>query len=220
MAAQISTSTDPNWDPLSFYLFPGEPYLTAGPIQAEQPFNLLIQDGDTSDTYASVSPAIAITGRITQTYSPQTGETYLSQLTGSLDYLRPTNTITAPVNGQHWSNSVFMVTGKAVDNVAVSNVLVSLNGGDWTPAALADNGSNWTNQVSLMPGTNVVSAYAMDTSGNVSLTNTVKIRLCGERAADGANYRERQRESQLQRPTSGDWKQLCHESRREQWICV
>ena len=101
--------------------------------------------------------------------------TYLAQLTGGLDYIRPTNTITAPVNGQRWSNSVFTVAGKAIDNVAVSNVLVSLNGGAWTPALLADNGSNWTEQVSLQPGTNLVAACAVDTSGNLSLTNTVKL---------------------------------------------
>ena len=91
------------------------------------------------------------------------------------DITRPTLSITSPKTGQKWSNSVFTVTGKCGDNVAVSNVLISLNGGAWASATLLNNGSNWTGQVTLTPGTNTISAYAIDTSGNLSLTNTVKL---------------------------------------------
>jgi uncharacterized repeat protein (TIGR03803 family) len=92
------------------------------------------------------------------------------------DITKPKLTITNPAKtGEKWSNAVFAVSGKAGDNVVVSNVLVSLNGGSWTLATLLNNGSNWTEQVTLTPGMNTVAAYAVDTSGNLSLTNTVKL---------------------------------------------
>jgi hypothetical protein len=85
----------------------------------------------------------------------------------------PTINITSPTSGQRWSNAVFNVTGTASDNVAVSNVLYSLNGLSWTAATTGNNWTNWTKQVTLTPGTNTIAAYAVDTSGNNSLTNGV-----------------------------------------------
>lgn len=93
-----------------------------------------------------------------------------------LDIARPTLTITNPIKtGEKWSNTAFTVSGSSADNVAVSNVFVSLNGGDWAMAILADNGSNWSEQLTLTPGTNTIVAYAVDTGGNVSKTNGVKL---------------------------------------------
>jgi len=93
-----------------------------------------------------------------------------------VDITKPTLSITNPIkSGEKWSNSVFTVSGKAGDNVAVSNVWVSLNSGSWTSATLLNHGSNWTEQVTLIPGTNTLAAYAVDTSGSFSLTNTVKL---------------------------------------------
>ncbi len=89
------------------------------------------------------------------------------------DGTKPTMTITAPTSGQRWSNAVFNVTGMATDNVQVSNVMYQLNGSGWNPAATTNNWTNWTAQVNLTPGTNHLSVYAMDTSGNLSTTNQV-----------------------------------------------
>ena len=89
------------------------------------------------------------------------------------DLTKPTNTITAPNAGQRWSDAIFNVTGTAGDNVQVSNVWCQLNNLGWNLAATGNNWSNWTAQVSLPPGTNTISAYAVDTSGNFSLTNSV-----------------------------------------------
>jgi hypothetical protein len=89
------------------------------------------------------------------------------------DTTKPTNTITAPMSGQRWSNSVFTVTGMARDNVQVSNIWYQLNGLGWNPATTTNHWTNWTASVTLLPGTNTVRAYALDTSGNSSLTNTV-----------------------------------------------
>jgi hypothetical protein len=86
----------------------------------------------------------------------------------------PTSSIVSPKPGQLWSNNVFTVTGKAADNVAVSNVFCSVNSGGWIAATNVNNWSNWTAQVTLVPGTNALASYAVDTSGNVSLISTVK----------------------------------------------
>ncbi|MGD1088587.1 MAG: hypothetical protein ABR955_07650 [Verrucomicrobiota bacterium] len=86
----------------------------------------------------------------------------------------PVVSIVSPKVNEYWSNSVFMVSGKAGDNVAVSNVLVSLNGSGWTNASTGNGWTNWTANVTLIPGLNVVQAYVVDISGKVSTTNTVK----------------------------------------------
>jgi uncharacterized repeat protein (TIGR02543 family) len=92
-----------------------------------------------------------------------------------VDTARPTNGISSPTANQHWSNAVFTVTGKAGDNVSVANVFYSLNGSGWAPAVTANNWSNWTAQVTLVPGTNTVQAYAVDTAGNFSTTNKASL---------------------------------------------
>ena len=94
-------------------------------------------------------------------------------LTVTAETIPPTNQITAPTSGLQVSNSFYTVTGKAGDNVAVSNVLYQLNNTGWNPATPANQWTNWTAQVTLIQGSNTIKAYAVDTSGNVSTTNTV-----------------------------------------------
>ena len=91
------------------------------------------------------------------------------------DTSKPTNLITAPIAGQRWSNDLFVVTGKAGDNMQMSNVWCQINGLGWNLATTGNNWSNWTMQTSLTPGTNTIAAYSVDTSGNVSSTNVVKL---------------------------------------------
>lgn len=96
----------------------------------------------------------------------------LETLTVTAETVPPTIHITAPTSGLQVSNALYTVAGNAEDNVAVSNVWVQLNGGGWNPVT-SFIGTNWTAQVTLTPGPNTVQAYAVDTSGNVSTTNTV-----------------------------------------------
>ena len=91
-----------------------------------------------------------------------------------LDVTKPTLSITNVKAGMNVSNADFTVKGKAGDNVAVSNVFYSLNDTGWSNAMTANNWSNWTAAVTLTPGTNTIAAYAVDTTGNVSTTNTLK----------------------------------------------
>jgi hypothetical protein len=87
--------------------------------------------------------------------------------------IKPTNQIVTPTSGLQVSNAPYTITGKAGDNVLVSNVWYKLNNSDWDLASSTNNWTNWWADVTLTPGTNIVQAYAVDTSGNVSTTNSV-----------------------------------------------
>jgi hypothetical protein len=90
-----------------------------------------------------------------------------------VDITKPTVSIITPTANQQWTNETFTVTGKAGDNVAVGAVYYSLNNAAWTTATTANNWTNWTANLTLTPGTNTVQACAVDTSGNISITNKV-----------------------------------------------
>jgi hypothetical protein len=91
------------------------------------------------------------------------------------DATRPVNVVTVPAVNQKWSNAVFNASGKATDNVGISNVSYQLNGAGWNPAILALNHTNWsTTNLTLLSGSNMIQAFAADAAGNVSLTNSVK----------------------------------------------
>ena len=94
-----------------------------------------------------------------------------------VDVTRPTLSITNLASGQRVSNAVFTVRGTATDNWQVSNVWYQLNGVAWSNALTANVWSNWSGVVTLFPGTNVVQAFAMDTTGNKSTTNSVSFQL-------------------------------------------
>ena len=90
-----------------------------------------------------------------------------------VDDASPTLTVLAPKSGQSVSNAAFVASGTAKDNVAVQSVFYQLNGGDWQTAATGNSWTNWTANLTLNPGTNKFSAYAVDTTGNLSTTDTV-----------------------------------------------
>ena len=98
----------------------------------------------------------------------------LSFTANFVDVEKPTNSIISPTPGQRWSNSLFQITGKAVDNVAVAAVYYQLNGSNWLSPNTPNAWTNWTTNVTLTPGSNILRAYAVDTSGNISTpTNQV-----------------------------------------------
>jgi len=88
----------------------------------------------------------------------------------------PVLTITSPTPGQLWSNNVYTVTGTAKDNAAVANVFYSVNNGAWINATTGNGWTNWSATVNLVSGTNTIQAYAVDTSGNISTTNSVSFK--------------------------------------------
>jgi hypothetical protein len=91
------------------------------------------------------------------------------------DTIPPVLSITNPPAGLTVSNAAFTIKGTASDSIAVSNVLYSLNNTFWTSAGSANNWTNWSAPVTLVAGTNAIQAYAIDFSGNRSLTNSVKL---------------------------------------------
>jgi hypothetical protein len=87
-----------------------------------------------------------------------------------VDVQKPVVTIESPTVNEFVTNSDFLIYGTASDNAAVASVWYQFNGGGWlNPSGI----TNWSVPVTLNPGPNTISAYAVDTSGNVSLTNTV-----------------------------------------------
>ncbi len=90
-----------------------------------------------------------------------------------VDVTKPTLSITNVTSGMNVSNAAFVVKGKAGDNVAVANVFYSLNSGDWSNAMTGNDWTNWSAAVTLVPGTNTIAAYAVDTGGNLSTTNSL-----------------------------------------------
>jgi hypothetical protein len=84
------------------------------------------------------------------------------------DPSRPTLAITAPTPNARTSNDTLLAYGTANDNFRVTQVWVGLNGGD---PALAAGTTAWSLALRLLPGTNLLRAYAVDIGGNYSVTN-------------------------------------------------
>ena len=110
---------------------------------------------------------------VTGTNLPFMMQSNLTLQANFLDVTKPTIAFTAPTSGQRWSNTVFTIQGTAGDNWQVSNVWYLLNGLAWSNAATVNAWTNWSATVNLMAGTNSLQAYAVDSSGNVSTTNSV-----------------------------------------------
>ncbi len=91
-----------------------------------------------------------------------------------LDVAKPTLTFTSPTPTTSTSNQNFTASGKASDNLSVGEVRYKLNEDGWEAAATTNGWTNWIANLQLTAGTNVLSVYATDTTGNRSLTNTVR----------------------------------------------
>jgi uncharacterized repeat protein (TIGR03803 family) len=117
------------------------------------------------------------TGSVTA-YTARLTFTMASNLTYTANFVdvgRPVVSILSPRANQKLSDAVFTATGKALDNVGVTSVYYQLNELGWTLAATANNWTNWTADLTLAPGVNVLQAFASDARGNLSRTNTVKV---------------------------------------------
>jgi hypothetical protein len=89
-----------------------------------------------------------------------------------VDTTSPSLNIQFPAAGARLINALITVQGTATDDVQVAGVGYQLNTNGWTAAT---GSTNWTAaNLMLVPGTNNFSAYAVDTSGNVSATNSVR----------------------------------------------
>jgi len=95
----------------------------------------------------------------------------------------PTVTITRPTNGYNSTTSTASLSGVAVDNT--TNTAAGISGIS-TLACFSNRGAvgtiwtynawlNWQASIALAPGANIITVYATDSSGNVSLPATVTI---------------------------------------------
>ncbi len=89
-----------------------------------------------------------------------------------MDTSIPTLEISSPKSGRTLSNEVATISGRATDNASVLSVLYSINDSEWLTSDSTNNYQNWSANIVLTPGPNKLSAYAVDTSGNISTTNT------------------------------------------------
>jgi sugar lactone lactonase YvrE len=169
-----------NW---SCYEVGGQPDLRSGPSSGHRPkywFNPLNPWGGNIGTDSPMQmPIFAVGTAFYQTNQP----TLLFRMEPNLylfanfnDIAPPTLNITSPTPKQYLSNAVYTVTGTARDNVAVAAVYYQLNGTGWFSASTGNGWTNWftPSLVLQSSATNVIQAYAVDTSGNVSATNTVR----------------------------------------------
>lgn len=83
--------------------------------------------------------------------------------------------ITAPASGQSVLIPSAVVQGTAGGQSGQARVYFQVNGSGWTPAASANGGANWSGSVNLSAGLNVVQAYAIDSSGQQSATQSVDV---------------------------------------------
>jgi hypothetical protein len=96
--------------------------------------------------------------------------------TTTSETIPPTLSIQTPASNAVIAGN-FQISGVASDNVAVQKVEIKLDGGIWTAATginpwlLSLNSSNFLN------GPHIISARAKDTSGNISVTNSVGVRF-------------------------------------------
>jgi hypothetical protein len=88
---------------------------------------------------------------------------------GAPDLTRPTVAFSTPSASASITNPVVTVTGTANDNDNIARVDIAVGEEDFTTASGTDD---WSANVALQPGTNVVRVRSVDLSGNLSLTNT------------------------------------------------
>jgi uncharacterized repeat protein (TIGR03803 family) len=83
--------------------------------------------------------------------------------------------ITYPTAGQEFSNPPYIaIAGTATGKVDLAYVRIKLNSGPWLNTTSSNGDTNWEFPlIVITPGTNTVSAFAVDDYGNISKTNSV-----------------------------------------------
>jgi len=87
-----------------------------------------------------------------------------------VDVSRPAIAITTPMRNTRLTNALITIKGTAKDTGCVERVLYRLNDGPWREAI---GTTNWLAEDMLVPGTNTVRVYCVDTAGNRSISNIV-----------------------------------------------
>jgi hypothetical protein len=88
---------------------------------------------------------------------------------------RPTVTITTPATGRKTTNALVILNGTASDDWGVAGVWYQLNNAAWQLASSTNNWTNWNTTLTLIAGTNIIKACALNLGGIYSTTNSVSI---------------------------------------------
>jgi subtilase family serine protease len=129
-----------------------------------------------SSTLTISNCAVTNSGNYSLTVTNASGKAVSSNAVVSIFVIpSPVLTITSPQNEAKLTNALMVAKGYVNYAPAISNIMYSLDGGPWLSTNLVDNESNWTAVVTLTPGTNQFSAFALDTSGAVSHTNKITV---------------------------------------------
>jgi hypothetical protein len=91
------------------------------------------------------------------------------------DLNKPTAVIKTPANNSIFTNPAVTITGSAKDKFAVTQVFYQLNGSSWTLAKTGNAWANWWADFTLEAGANVIQAYAVDTSSNLSTIQKITL---------------------------------------------
>jgi uncharacterized repeat protein (TIGR03803 family) len=108
-------------------------------------------------------------------YGTTYGDDFFPGTLFRLSILRPVLSIARPRQIVHPTNAVVTVTGQTKSRTNVLDVFYQLNGGDWTEATTTNEWKNWTATVTLSSGKNILRAYAIDSTGDLSRTNRVRL---------------------------------------------
>ena len=149
--------------------------------------NLMPVAAATNDATRNLKPHVNFDARAGLTYriavsgynSNETGEIRLRVMPGGQpDTSGPVVSIISPAAESLFTTNIVTFTGTAKDPLAndtgVSEVFVQINS---DPPLVATGTTNWSLQVSLPGGTNVISAFAQDIAGNMGLPDTIIIRF-------------------------------------------
>jgi Divergent InlB B-repeat domain len=138
--------------------------------------------GTTVTLTATAKPGFAFTEWASIFGPTSTNKSYKFTVSGPDDFVayfkdieKPTVVVTNIRANDEIATASLTIEGTAKDNVGVQAVYYNLNGAGWVPATTMNDFALWYAFVTLIPDSlNTVSAYAVDTSGNISKTNTVK----------------------------------------------
>ena len=102
-----------------------------------------------------------------------TMESNLTLIATFVDVTPPTVAVTPPA--QEVTVPGLLLRGTARDNVGVADVICQLNAGSWNPVSSENGFTNWTTNLMLAVGANLIRFYSMDLAGNLSKTSSVSV---------------------------------------------